>query len=78
MLGYFSRLEGLYPQMSIKPVRRRALPLKNTAFLHFSIFAASHFDMRNKPCKAQWFLYLTHTRYTVNYRGISDPEVGRK
>ena len=36
-------------------------PLKNTAFLHFSIFPASYFDMRNKPCKTQCFLYLTHT-----------------
>ena len=43
---------------------RRALPtppLKNTAFLHFSLFPPSYFDMRNKPCKTQCFLYLTHT-----------------
>ena len=36
-------------------------PWKNTAFLHFSLFPASYFDMRNKPCKTQCFLYLTHT-----------------
>ena len=60
---------------------RRALPtppLKSTVFLHFSIFAASRFDMRNKPCKTQCFFNTSHTRSTVNYRGFSDPEVGRK
>ena len=36
-------------------------PLKNTAFLHFYLFPASYFDMCNKPCKTQCFLYLTHT-----------------
>ena len=30
-------------------------PLKNTAFLHLSIFAASHFGVRNKTYKTQSF-----------------------
>ena len=47
---------------------QRALPtapLKNTAFLHFSLFAASPFSMRNKPCKTQCFVYLSRCCWSV-------------
>ena len=68
--------------MSIVPVRAARITdttLKNTVFLHFSIFAAAHFSMRAKPCKAQCFLYLahTHTRNTVNYMVGGEPGVNR-
>ena len=45
---------------------RRALPtppLKNTAFWHFSLFAASLFVMRTKSCKPQCVVLHTHTKH---------------
>ena len=67
MLGNLSRLEGIYPQnvdYACPPgAHYRQKPLKNTAFLHFSIFAGWHFSMRNKPCKTQCFVYFTHSKH---------------
>ena len=65
MLGNISRLEERPTKCRLSLSARLALltpPLKNTAFLHFSLFPASYFDMRNKPCNTQCFSYLTHTK----------------
>ena len=80
-LGYvrqFKQFGGPLPtKCRLSLSARRALPtppLKNTAFLHFSIFAASRFDMRTVKHSV---FYTSHTRSTVNYSDFSDPEVPR-
>ena len=40
-------------------------PWKNTAVLHFSLFAAFPFSMRNIPCKTQCFVYLCRCCWSV-------------